>query len=338
MVIVSMLEKHGPFGCALHHYQDYSNEVTPPRIIIDYRGLIFLDQATIFFGDLFVPSLQTRDLLDLIRTLAVLSLVQVATTIGRFLTFTYKINKDTSGNVSSVTLFVWLAGDIENITLLRGRFRGVFCLPSSKALETSTVFDCLQGLGFSELEKKEELEYASISTLYPIFGVLPYQTPLSIEVVETVEQLQLIENFCYSEFTHTILKAERHSFSDPFESDVLVKTLFCDSYFPEAGLFLGDDKVYLILDDSFLSSYFAVPPSFSSFCSPPRSFLDPHYGLRPAFSKAFWRKRYLGHKPLIQYVRDQGARGKRSYDLLPACALLDFWLKGSRGSFDFFHA
>lgn len=338
MVDVRILEKHSPYGCSLHHFQDFSNEIAPPRILIDYKGLIYLDQATIFFGDIFVPALQTKDLLELIRTLAILSLVRVARTIGWCLTFTFKINRDTSGNVSSFSLFVWLAGDLEKITLLRGRFSGVFCLPSVKALETSTIYDCLKGLGFEELETKEDLAYASISSLYPIFGVFPYQTPLSIEILETVESLQMIENFAFSEFTHTVLVAERHTFSDPYESDVLVKTLFSENYFPELGIFLGDDKIYLILDDSFLASYFSVPPSFSSFCSPARSFLDPHYALRPAFSKNFWRKRYVGRKPLIQFVREHGARGKRSYELLPACVLLEYWLKGNQGSFNFFYA
>ena len=52
------LERHSPFQAALHSFMDYSNEKTPPRILVNFVGLLYLHQFTVFFNDQFLTSVK----------------------------------------------------------------------------------------------------------------------------------------------------------------------------------------------------------------------------------------------------------------------------------------
>ena len=59
--------------------------------------------------------------------------------------------------LSLVTFFIWVNKDLENITILTGRFQGNFRLRSEKSLEMSNVFDTLHSLGYEEVRDFGEL-------------------------------------------------------------------------------------------------------------------------------------------------------------------------------------
>ena len=248
---------------------------------------MYLEQVTVFFNDLFFQKLDASDSLALIEQLGTFSIVDFTKIIQRELTFTYKVNKNTFSKLSSVTFFFWINRDVAETTSLRGRFEGNFRLKSKRCMELSSMVDYLHSIGFKEIEDTSEIEKLPISSIYPIFSSFQIHTELSIEIAEQVEELKFSSDFYFCPYTHTILVADRHSFSDPHESDVLIKTLFTESYFPETGIILEEDKVVLFLDTNFLESLISVPPSFSSFCDVPLCFIDPLYSLRPVFSKQF---------------------------------------------------
>ena len=120
VVISKGLESHSPFFCALHQFRDFANETSPSRILIDYSGLIYLEQMTVHLNDPFITTSKPRHVLELIESLATFSIVDFSKTIQRVLTFTYKVNKNTHNLLSSVTYFFWANKDLTEFTLLRG--------------------------------------------------------------------------------------------------------------------------------------------------------------------------------------------------------------------------
>ena len=286
-MVSKSLELHSPFFCALQPFKDFENETSPSRILLDYSGLIYLEQMTVHFNDAFVQKIKLREVLELIESLDTFTIVDFAKVIQRALTFSYKVIKNTFNKISSTTFFFWINRHLTEITMLRGRFHGNFRLPSKRSMQLSCVFDCLFSLGFEEAEDVGEIENFDIFSIYPIFSSFEIHTKQSVEIAETVEELKLSEDFSFCPHSHTVLVAERHTFSDPFESDVLIKSLFTENFYPELGIILEDSKIYLILDNCFLESLLVVSPSFTSFCDPPICFLDPFYSLHPSFSKSF---------------------------------------------------
>ena len=87
-----------------------------------------------------------------------------------------------------------------------------------------------------------EIENLDFVSVYPIFRCLQIYNARNIQIVEVVEELKFSEDFVYCPNTKTIMVANRTPFSDPGESDILVKTMFSDRYFPELGVKYQDDK------------------------------------------------------------------------------------------------
>ena len=52
------LDRHSPYQPALHSFRDYANERTPPRILLNYSGLLFLHQTTVFLNDRFLTNVK----------------------------------------------------------------------------------------------------------------------------------------------------------------------------------------------------------------------------------------------------------------------------------------
>ena len=223
MVVSKTFEYHSPFFTSLHPCRDFENEIWLARILINYTGLAYLEQVTVFFNDLFFQKLETSDSLELIEHLGTLSIVDISKIIHRELTFTYKVNKNTFSKLSSATYFFWLNRDVAETTSLRGRFSGNFRLKSKRCMELSCMFDCFNSIGFSEIEDISEIEELPISSIYPIFTSFQIHTELSVEIAEQVEELKFSADFCFCPEIHTVLVADRHPLSDPNESDVLVK-------------------------------------------------------------------------------------------------------------------
>ena len=124
------IELHSPFFCSLHPCRDFENEICHSRILINYAGLIYLEQVTVHFNDLFFPKIEASEALALIENLGTFTIVDFAKIIQRELTFSYKVNKNTFSKISSATFFFWSNRDVTETTSLRGRFRGNFRLNS----------------------------------------------------------------------------------------------------------------------------------------------------------------------------------------------------------------
>ena len=82
--------------------------------------------------------------------------------------------------------------------------------------------------------------------------------------MEVVEKVCFSENCNFCLTSQTILSAKRHDFSDVCESDILIKTLSHERYFPDFGVKYEEDKIFIVLDDFFLETYLSVPPSIST--------------------------------------------------------------------------
>ena len=298
-----------------------------------------MHQITVFLHDRFLTNVKgaEADSIELMDTLGTFFLVDLTKKTGTLLTFTFIMNGNTNKTLSSVTFFLWANRELEDITVLRGRFCGNFRLRSSRSLEISSIFDALYGMGFEELRDFSKIDNLDFLLSYPIFRSYEIHTPQGEEITEMIEELQMSEDFYYEPHCQTIMFAEKTHFSDPTEHDILVKTLFTQDYFPHMGIKFYDNKVFIILENFFLENCFRVPPSISSFCDQGPNFLDPYFALRPSFAKNFWTQRYHGEVSLFEYLHEQGAKGKMCYNHLPSFVLVEWWLKGMDSPFDYFH-
>ena len=276
-------------------------------------------------------------IIELVDNLGTFSLVDMSKQVGHMLTFSFVLNKNVQNCLSSVTYFVWLNRDIDEVTFLRDRFRGNFRLRSSRSLEISSIFDALHALGFEELRDFSEIDNLDFFSTYPIFRSLEIQTSRGAEIIEVVEELRLSEGFVYQPHCQSILIAERNHYTDTMENDILTKTLFSESYHPDMGLKYYNNKVFIILENFYLENMYSIPPSILSFCDQEPCFVDPYRCLKPAFSKSFWSKRYHGEQPIFEYLSERRTQGKFCYNHLPSFALMEWWLKGMDSPFDYYH-
>ena len=141
----------------------------------------------------------------------------------------------------------------------------------------------------------------------------------------------------YLPHCQSILVAERNHFTDPMENDILTKTLFSESYFPDMGLKYCNGKVFIILENFCLENMYSIPPSNLSFCDQEPCFVDPYRCLKPAFAKSFWSKRYNGEQTIFEYLTERGTQGKFCFNNLTSFALMAWWLKGMDSPFDYYH-
>ena len=320
------LDRHSPFQAALHSFRDYSNERTPPRILLNYSGLLYLHQITVFLNDKFLTDVKGAevDTIELMDSLGTFFLVDLSKKIGSLLTFTFILNGNTNKTLSSVTFFLWVNREIEDITVLQGRFTGNFRLRSSRSLEINYVFDALYSIGFAELRNFSMIDNLDFALSYPIFRSYEIHTTQGVEVTEMVEELKMSGDFIYEPHCQTILYAQKTHYTDPTENDILIKTLFTPDYFPNMTIKYYGDKVFIILENFYLENFFRVPPSIISFCDQEPSFLDPFFGLRPAFVKSFWKQCYHGSISLFEYLYERGARGKMCFNHLPSFVLMEW--------------
>ena len=251
------LELHSPFKPSLHIFKEYSNETSPARIIQNYSGLLYVDQITVLLGDKFFDKIRSteRYILEVSDELGTFWCSNLSQIVCRLLTFTYKLNKNEKGSLSSITYFICVNRDLDNITNLRGRFQGNFRLKSKRSLEMSSVFDALYSLGFKEIQNFGELQDFEFKSCYPIFKTNQVHSTRSVEHMEIVEKVCFSKDFSYCHASQTILSAKLHSFTYLCESDIVIKTLFDERYFPELGVKYQGEKIYIILEDFFLKHF-----------------------------------------------------------------------------------
>ena len=277
------------------------------------------------------------DTIELMDSLGTFFLVDLSKKIGSLLTFTFILNGNTDKTLTSVTFFLWVNKEIEDITILQGRFTGNFRLRSSRSLEISSVFDSLYSIGFTELRDFSKIDNLNFALCYPIFRGYEIHTTQGVEVTEMVEEVKMSVDFLYEPHCQTILYAQKTHYSDPTENDILIRTLFTQDYFPNMGIKYFGDKVFIILENFFLENFFRIPPSIIAFCDQEPTFLDPFFALRPAFAKNFWKKRYHGSISLFEYLYERGAKGKMCFNHLPSFVLMEWWLRGMESPFDYFY-
>ena len=332
------IERHSPFQASLHPCKDYSNEPTPARILCNFVGMIYIHQVTVFLSSPSLISIKRAGVewMTTFTMLGLLSITDLAGYMKTNLTFTYIFNKSEKNTLSSITIFIWGNSGIENVTLLEGRFEGVFCRPLKDSTKISTIEDALVSLGFCELRDFSNINDLEFFILYPLYRNFRATTSSSTEVVEFVEKIQTEPDFVYSPNSQTILVANESFFSDVGESDILVKTLFTEDYFPLIGVKYYDHKIFLIVEDFVLENFFRIPSSIATFCDQQEVFLDPNQGTKPSFAKKFWNERYFGSLTLREYMLEGGAKGRLMFNHLPAFVLTDFWLKGLNCPFNMY--
>ena len=128
----------------------------------------------------------------------------------------------------------------------------------------SCIFDALHSLGFEELQNFSEVEDLKFKTCYPIFRTIQIHNKRGIEYTETVERICFSGDLNFDPISQTILSAKLNSFTDVCESDVVIKTLFDQNYFPKMGVKYTDEKIYIILEDFYLETFLSFPASISS--------------------------------------------------------------------------
>ena len=110
---------------------------------MNYVGLLYIHQITVFLNDQVLTNIKRADV-DWISTMANLGLfflTDLSALMNTLLTFTFIFNKNEHEKLSSVTYFIWGNAGIEDITLLEGRFKGVFCLRLKDSSKISTIED-----------------------------------------------------------------------------------------------------------------------------------------------------------------------------------------------------
>ena len=332
------LERHTPFQASLHPFQDYNNECAPPRILVNFQGLLYLHQVTVFLEDPGLTKMK-RPEVDSVGQLTILGsffLVDLSKIVGALLTFTFILNKNEHNELSSVTYFIWANKEIDDVTILEGRYTGNFRLRQARSLKISTISDVLGCLGFSALRDFSKVDNLDFKTVYPIYRNFEIQTARGVEDAEMVEDVKMLDGFEFQPHSQTILVSEIHHFSDISESDVMTKTLFTDDYYPEMGIKFYQENVFIILENYYLDNFFQVPSSICTFCDQETPFLDPYRALRPVFAKNYWRERYYGSVPLLEYLHKGGAKGKQCFAHLPSFVLIEWWLKGMNSPFEYF--
>ena len=223
---------------------------------------MYLHQVTVFLNNIFFNDVRGTEcyIIELVDNLGTFALVDMSKQVGHMLTFSFVLNKNTQNCLSSVTYFVWLNRDIDEVTFLRGRFRGNFRLRSSRSLEISSIFDALYARGFTELRDFSLIDNLEFFSTYPIFRSLEIQTSRGVEIIEVVEELRLSEGFVYQPHCQSILIADRNHYTDPMENDILTKTLFSESYFPDMDLKYYNNKVFIILENFIWKICIVYPP------------------------------------------------------------------------------
>ena len=171
VVISRDLEWHSPFHNSLHSFRDFSNETGPPRILLNYSDILYIDQRTVHLNDNFLDEVHgaAKFVLELVENLGTFTVVDLSKITQRLFTFSYKLNKNTRNYLSSITFFFWVNRDLEDFTTLRGRFQGNFRLKSKRALEISSISDALQCMDFGECRDFGEIEDLNFDSVYPIF-------------------------------------------------------------------------------------------------------------------------------------------------------------------------